>query len=216
MSAYKSPNSRSTHARNGFVMSRKKMPEISKDDVFLLEYQVKRNDGIVNFNRMLIKLAPDSDVKDPYFNVILSLSENNTIIENGMNRDNMFIINHYYDLFKNSHEGLVTEDVKMLTKLKKSNDNNIIIYNLTYMPIDTYMFKDDYYIPFNNKKEWLQTMSNLIDKNGTRVKIPIDVWTYIMEFLIEYPKSKSNSKIVKKGGKRTRSAKKNRITKYKH
>jgi hypothetical protein len=77
-------------------------------------------------------------------------------------------------------------------------------YKLKFMPIESYMFKHK--IEMRDKENFLRTLNKLMDDNGTTINIPIDVWNYIMEFLLDpgpNPRQRLN------GGKRTRRVKKN-------
>ena len=72
-------------------------------------------------------------------------------------------------------------------------------YKLKFMPIESYMFKHG--MEMRDKENFLLTINKLMDDNGTTINIPIDVWNYIMEFLLHpgpNPRQRLN------GGKSTR------------
>ncbi len=109
-----------------------------------------------------------------------------------------------------------------LIKGKFSNKKQ---FNLTYMPIESIMNMGEK-IDMKEKEEYKKALDDLMGgQHGNKIYISREIWEHILQFLLgkfnyeKYIRDTHKSDIKKSrtlGGKRTRSAKKNRITKYKH
>ena len=203
-------------------MSNSDMIEIKHGQVFLLEY----GSGSMKRKRMLVKLH--DNVKEGDHRVGISVLLENTNGDNWSTKNNDKLgqlINEKYKTFdpvsilkaknhkfyyEHAYPNMETTDVKLLENIVSNKDK----FNLTFMPIETIMGNN---LNMRKKEEYKKALDDLMGQYGKEIYISRDLWEHIMQFLVGDLNYKKNIRDGRThGGKRTRSAKKNRLTKYKH
>jgi hypothetical protein len=201
-------------------MSNSDMTEIKHGQVFLLKYRPGKMKG--RYILVTLKDGVDEGGHYIYFTIIVS-SKNGKDWTNEHNKellDNIGMLQSFLPFsthevknkksyYKHSYPDMEITDLDLL----KNVSSNKKQFNLTYMPIESIMYMGNN-LDMSKKEEYKKVFDDLMEQHGKKIYISNELWEHILQFLsgeFNYKKHIRDTEASRTlGGKRTRSAKKNR------